>query len=504
MAENVKGLSIKLGLDTQGLQQGISKVQKNIKKLNSLQKTFNKISGAIVGIGASAIAAASQVASAVNEMSDAASEAGVGFESWQKLSFSMDQIGVSTSTTSSAMAKMNAAIGKIADGSGKNLVKILNQLGIDQDEFIKLSPDEAFLKLNDALGQVTDNSTKLSYMSEFFGDKLTTKLLPAVEKGSDALREMGEAAVIFTEDQATLSKQNETIMKQIKQTAVVMGASLLPIVNEILIKVKSAVEFISPKISKIIESISGLSSGTKGLLAVLAGVGASLAPILKIGTSLYKLFGVSMPKALTLLASHPIIAAIAGAVAVLTTLYNTNEDFKKSIDELFATLGELIKPLMKILGEILKPISELLSGALGTALKVIGTILTPLANTLNVLLKALKPLFDFLEATVVPVLNAIVTALRFITFGGLDALMKALDGDWSGSSNEGTYDKSEADEEFERESEKIMNGPFVAPRFANRNRSSENATTKNYYITINTTADHMSIDELDAKLGLAS
>ena len=504
MAENVKGLSIKLGLDTTALQQGVNQVQKNIKKLNSLQKTFNKISAGILGVGTAIIATATKVSSAINDMEDSATEAGVGFEQWQKLSFSMDQIGISTSTTSSAMAKMNTAIGKVADGSGKNLIKILKELGINQEDFVKMTSDEAFYALNDALGNVTDNATKLSYMSEFFGDKLTTKLLPAVEQGSQALKEMGEQAVIFTDEQAVASKKTETLQKQISQTATVIGASLLPIVNEILTKVKSFVEKIAPKIQGFFDKIANLSEGAKRIIGVLSGVGVALAPILKIGTSIYKLVGVSLPKALTLLSTHPIIAGIGVAVGLLATLYSTSEDFKKTIDELIKSVGELLTPLLKIVGEVLEPMVEMFSGVLGSFLKLIGTLLTPLARILNDLLKALKPLFDFLEATIIPVLNAIVTALRFITFGGLDALMKALDGDWSGSSNEGTYDKSEADAEFERESEKIMNGPFVAPRFANRNRSSENATTKNYYITINTSADHMSIDELDSKLGLAS
>ena len=506
MAENVKGLSIKLGLDTTALQQGVSQVQKNIKKLNGLQKTFNKISGSIVAIGTAMLATASKVSQAINEVDDSASRAGVGLEQWQRLSFALDQVGVDSATTSSAMAKMNSAIAKVASGSGKDLVGILNKLGIDSAEFVKMSPDEAFYTLNEAMGGVEDNATKLSYMTEFFGDKLTTKLLPAVSAGSEELQKLGESAVVFTEEQGVMAKKTETLQKQIRQTAVVIGASLLPIVNEILTAVKGFVEKIAPKIQGFFDKINGLSSTTKGLIGVLAGVGASLAPVLKIGTSIYKLVGVLMPKAMTALMAHPIIAGIGAVLAVLTTLYTTNEDFRKSVDELFKTLGEALKPLMSLLNQVLKPIANLLSGVIGKVLKLLATALTPIVDGFTKLISILTPFIDFMDRVLKPILELAYSVFNFLTFGGLDALSKAINGfEETTSTNNGGNLNSGDPTDVDEYVNYLLGHPSVPLKESRRDAYGQvrSEAPRIYNITINTSADHMSLDEIDQKLGLA-
>lgn len=516
MAENVKGLSIKLGLDTTELQKGISNTYKSLKKLNNLQKTFNKISIAVTGVGTALLATATKVSSAINEIEDASSQAGVAFESWQKLEFAMDQIGVQSATTSTAMAKMNSAIGKISDGSGKNLIKILNQLGIDYKEFVQLSPDEAFYLLNDALGKVDDQATRLSYMSEFFGDKLTTKLLPAVDAGSEALKNIGDNAVIFTAEQATLAKQTETLNKQIKQTATSILATLLPAINGVLSKFKELIERVAPKVQNFLNKFNNLSDKTKSLIKVIAGISVALAPILKIATSIYKIVGISLPKALLAIQAHPIIATITAVVTTMTILYTQCEEFKKLVDDLFDSLMEVLKPLLSILKSALEPLFEIIK-TIGTLLaNLFGGILKPIVALLNGLLPILKPIVEFLNVTLVPILEFINTLLegiakllKIVTFGLIDFTRESkglTDSVTQLNDGENAKDPELWNTNVVHLARKASNRQSAIASQQDGKTSSGNTTeniVKNFYITINTSKDHMSIDELDSKLGMA-
>ncbi len=505
MAENVKGLNIVLGMDTKQLQQGISNVYKNLKKLNKVQSTLTKLSASAVALGTAFMATATKVSSAIDEIADSATESGLGVEQYQKLTYALDQLGISSATSSQAMRKVNSAIAKVADGSGKEIVRVLNKLGISWQDFIKMDSETAFYALADAMGKVGNDAELLSDITKVFGDELATKLLPAIDAGSDKLKSLGEEAVVVTSEQTEMSKKFSTSVDKFKQLAVVLGANLLPLATQIMEIVNKFVQSsLVPKISELAEKINGMSDRMKGFIGVIFGVVSSLGPLFKIGTSIYKLVGTSLPKALSVLSAHPIIAVIGIVITMLTTLYKTNDEFKKSIDELIKNVLDLMKPLLEELMMLLKPIGTLISGVLNVGLKLLGAILTPIVNAISKFVEFLTPVINAINSMLAPALEAINGLLESM-FGWIEDVIDGFDKLFGQSDK--WVEKTRNDplwKPFYNVTDEQQGGFTPALKQANKGAggtSSGTGDTRNYYITINTTADHMSLDDLDAQLG---
>ena len=110
---------------------------------------------------------------------------------------------------------------------------------------------------------------------------------------------------------------------------------------------------------------------------------------------------------------------IAGIVALFTYLYTTNEDFKKSIDNLLKTLGEALLPVMKaimlvigaimpIVNTIINEIVEILVpiiDAISPAIKTIGDVITSL-------LPIIKVVADIISGVVIIALETIFTGVQ--------------------------------------------------------------------------------------------
>lgn len=98
-----------------------------------------------------------------------------------------------------------------------------------------------------------------------------------------------------------------------------------------------------------------------------------------------------------------VVAAIAAVVAIVTYLYNTNEDFKQSVNELFATLmdilAKVVKPFIDAFNR-LKPVLEELALTIGaylnSVLQQLAPAMTRFVNQLDNLLTLLEPILELI------------------------------------------------------------------------------------------------------------
>lgn len=83
---------------------------------------------------------------------------------------------------------------------------------------------------------------------------------------------------------------------------------------------------------------------------------------------------------------------VAGIVALFATLYTTNEDFRKSVDELVKSLGTILKPIIEFIADVVKglmPIITMILDLLATILVPILDLLTPILTTIGVVLEGI-------------------------------------------------------------------------------------------------------------------
>lgn len=129
-----------------------------------------------------------------------------------------------------------------------------------------------------------------------------------------------------------------------------------------------------------------------------------------------------------------VIAAIGLIVAAFVALYNTNDEFRASMDEVGASLMQSLAPIgeafMNMINEILPPLTELATligqtfaqivAAIAPAITEIISAITPLITMLisslmpaiTAIMEAVIPLIQSIVEAVVPVIQAIISAIE--------------------------------------------------------------------------------------------
>ena len=233
--------------------------------------------------------------------------------------------------------------------------------------------DMAATMQDNLLGRLTQLKSKL----EDIGITVGNALLPFMEK---AVAKIGELADKFA---ALSPQQQETILKIAGVVAAI--GPLLTIVGKAI----SVSGQISSGIGKVVGKLAAMettASGATGGMAVLKGALAAIASPVGIA-----------------------VAAIAAITAVIVTLWNTNEDFRNKITEIwdriktvFTEFGQHITDKLNSLGfdfenfgEVVKAIWE---GFCNLLAPIIEGVFNNIANIIETTLNVITGVFDFFVA----------------------------------------------------------------------------------------------------------
>lgn len=233
--------------------------------------------------------------------------------------------------------------------------------------------DMAATMQDNLLGRLTQLKSKL----EDIGITVGNALLPFMEK---AVAKIGELADKFA---ALSPQQQETILKIAGVVAAI--GPLLTIVGKAI----SVSGQISSGIGKVVGKLAAMgttASGATGGMAVLKGALAAITSPVGIA-----------------------VAAIAAITAVIVTLWNTNEDFRNKITEIwdriktvFTEFGQHITDKLNSLGfdfenfgEVVKAIWE---GFCNLLAPIIEGVFNNIANIIETTLNVITGVFDFFVA----------------------------------------------------------------------------------------------------------
>lgn len=507
--EKLNNLNGELGKYKDMLKQTNEQQKKlSTEAFEKLASGFAKASAAIVA-GATAIyASVAKASDSINTINQQASKAGMSIESYQKLSYAFAQVGSSAETFTQSISKVNQVLGNVALGKTSSYSKVFKQLGIDMKEFSKLSTTDAFDAIIDALGKVEDKAKRTGYAASIFGSELATKLDPIIQAGSDSLKKWGDEAVVVSTATANLAQQNANLREKIKNLGLTAIASLIPTVNSVLENMaKVMADKIVPAMKQIGDWINNLSTPIKNAIGAIAGITVALGPLLLIGTKVAKLVGSTGGIAKIGGLLGPVGLTIAAIAAAIALAWKNSEKFRESVKGLVSQVGETFKPLFDELVETFKgwmPIINQLFTFVGyqmavtiNALTQVLKFLTPIINKVNELM---KPVREFIQSSIGQVLNGIMNTLETIWDFVEKIINKIVD------FLKGNGDKFEKFKNFADQG--INNNRGNIPSFANRQTiggsegNGYQSGGNTYYVTINTSADHMSLDELDEQMAV--
>jgi len=310
-----------------------------------------------------------------------------------------------------------------AEGSGP-AADAFAKLGINvTDAGGKLrTTDAIFLDIADRFAQLADGTDKAALASDIFGSRLGSQLIPLLNSGGDAVRNMSTALTQdFADRAAVFNDRLENMQEQLQQLGLELTTALLPVLEALVgvfEQVGSAFSKLPEPLQKITASVIALSAawGLLGpIVAPLIGLLKGLAA-LKIGATIAGWAGAIGPLLAGLKALGALIAAVftgpVGWIALLVAAGVAIYTFRDQIGNALKTIGSLFKSAFDGISGLLqlaakayfdfyvKPVLDLAKGAYDGILRIFSqlgqAVQGPFIAASNVIKSAFRGILDFL------------------------------------------------------------------------------------------------------------
>ncbi|MFA6063886.1 MAG: hypothetical protein WC736_14965 [Gallionella sp.] len=266
-----------------GFEQGMDKAARtSAKRMKEIQRNVEK-AGKI--IGASLVAGATGLllfvdrqAEAIAKFQELSEKAGDSASKFASLKLASDVSGVSLDQVAAASIKLTAALSKL-DDEGKGAGLAIKAIGIDFDDFKKLSPVEQLDAVSKALAGFKDGAAKTAVAVQLFG-KAGAEILPFLND----LAEYGRENVKLTDEQIkaadTYTESVSALRSQIESLAQTQVSDLLPIQTQLVTILTEAVRY-----------TAGLSKESGLLEAAMGGLRNVLQTVVVLGSDVAFVFG---------------------------------------------------------------------------------------------------------------------------------------------------------------------------------------------------------------------
>ena len=109
-----------------------------------------------------------------------------------------------------------------------------------------------------------------------------------------------------------------------------------------------------------------------------------------------------------------VIGVIGALVGLFITLYNTNDEFKKDMDAVWADLSKTFEESGKQIMDALKPLIPVFTQIIEAIVPVITTIVESLVPVITMIIGAVAPLITMIITALVPVFELLADVLGFI------------------------------------------------------------------------------------------
>ena len=229
-----------------------------LRQLGKIRRAYYLIAfGATAAFSTLAI---SRFATQIDRVAKNANRLGVSVRSLQAFQFAANISGVEVETLTKGVSKLQQALGQARQGL-RSQVRAFNDLNLSVRELEALSPDEQFIQVAKAIGELGSQSQKVQIARDLFG-RGGVELLTAFNGGLlEAVDEFGNLNVALTQFQAkSVEAFNDS---KTKLGAVFGGLGQQFVAN------------ISPALTRIVGELTGLAStaGTVRLSALKMGMG---------------------------------------------------------------------------------------------------------------------------------------------------------------------------------------------------------------------------------------
>lgn len=191
---NVKTLAFGIKVNAKDFEKKMKKLKKSLAKFGeSVAKIGKGVAAMGAGIGAGLAASAKAFADYGDEIAKTARKSGIGVKELTALQFAAERSGASLPQLINGLRKMQVNLVQAAKGGGV-AKRELEDLGLSAENLMKLSPEQQFIKIGDAIGELKHPTEQGAAAMALFG-KQGAELLPLFQEGAggiDALMKKAE------------------------------------------------------------------------------------------------------------------------------------------------------------------------------------------------------------------------------------------------------------------------------------------------------------------------
>ena len=293
MAEVLAELVAKITADATELKKALSESEKDIKGLGkttdketkSIKDSFLAIGKVATVVGVAITAAMTKMVMSFtkvgSELYDLSLKTGVSVEALAGLKYAAEQNGATLGTIEMAIRGVAIAMSGLKENTDEQ-VKAFGKVGLSLKDLQGLNPEEQFIRLANAVAQVSDPFDKLTIATTFFG-RSGRDMLPMLSEGADGLKrymEQGVKASSWTTEMATLADK-------LGDSFGTLGTTMGGLTNTIVSSLAPALKDLSDELTGIVGKITEwvklnpsltkaitLATGLMGVLSAVIGLAA--------------------------------------------------------------------------------------------------------------------------------------------------------------------------------------------------------------------------------------
>lgn len=360
-----------------------------------------------------------ELASAMGKVIPTASSMGVNINNLTSGYVSLTKQGIATAEATTYMNSMFNELGDsgttlggvIKEKTGKSFQECMNS-GMSLADVLQITKqyaDENGISYNELWSSAEAGKAGLAILNG--GVDEFNKTVETMASDTD---DVGEAL----EKLETPSVKAHKAINQIKNSGIELGTAFIGALAPTLEKVCGVVE-------KATTWFSSLDEHTKTMIATAMGIGAVASPVLIIGGKIISGIGSMVGKIGTAISTISSLSGVLGAItspiglvvvaitaliAIFVALYNTNEDFRNTVQSAWATIKETISTVIEAVKELISAFIQLVKQAWDAWGQ----------DIINVVTNAFNYISTFIDSA----LKIVQAVIQTVT-----ALIK---GDWSG------------------------------------------------------------------------
>lgn len=353
-------------------------------KLTSAGEAMKGVSMAAAAVVGSLAAISVKAGKAADDLNTMSKVTGIGTDELQKYSYAADLVDVSTESIAKANKKLATNAYNAANGS-KSQAEAFDKLGVsvtDADGNLRDS-DAIFQDTITALGQM-ENETERNALAQKLMGKSASELNPLIEDGGETYKMVADTLKKYDldfVDQETLDKANE-FNDELDTMKLLGSVAIAQVGSQLAATLAPALEKVTDLVGKLAKWLGNLSPEVLTVIGVIAGVVAVIAPVLlflgKLAfaissiMSLVATIGPAITAALAV--AGPIVAVVAGIIAIGVLLYKNWDTIKERALILVNTIRSDFQALKTIVTNIWNGIKTVISSVVdGVKTKVITT-----------------------------------------------------------------------------------------------------------------------------------